>query len=325
MVTRRERFEPERPPFRHRYATRLNSFGPPNEAIRSLEQVAAIPGITAVEFNFPEHADAATGAAFLAQVRALGLQPSAMNMRYDPRRFRHGAFTNPDPSPREEALALTRAAVDLCAAEGVPHLILWMGPDGFDYPFTVDYAQLWQLEIDGFREIAQRQPGVLVSVEYKPNDPRRLSLIRAMGEALLAVREVDLPNFGVTFDLCHGLMTGESPAAAVSLALQSGRLFGLHLNDGYGSADDGLMIGSVHGDLTLELLLVLRQHDFRGTIYFDTFPERIDAATECALNIAAVEELERVLDRIDLAALRAAQGAQDSAAAARIVREARGA
>jgi xylose isomerase len=245
-----------------------------------------------------------------------------MNLRFDPCEFRLGAFTNPDQRLRNHALAIVREAVDLAAAMEIPHVILWMGPDGFDYPFQVDYAQLWQWEIDGFRDIASRQPKVLVSVEYKPSDPRRNSLIRSMGESMLAVHEVDLPNFGATLDFCHSLMAGEIPAAAASLALREGKLFGLHLNDGYGPADDGLMVGSVHFPQTLELLWTLRRFAYQGTIYFDTFPERIDPAIECAANIAEVERMERILDRLPEDELRSAQANQDARAATALIRAA---
>ena len=298
--------------FRWRYATRLNSFRVGNDARATLDRVARIDGLTAVELNFPEHFVNVDDVELLEAARAFGLEVTALNLRYDPKVFSLGAFTNPDPAIRAQAIAETAAAVDLAAATGIGHLILWMGPDGFDYPFQTEYARLWEMEISGFREVARRQPGVRVSVEYKPSDPRRTSLIRSMGESMLAVLAVDLPNFGVTLDFCHSLMAGESPAAAATLALQANRLFGLHLNDGYGPADDGLMVGSVHPQQTLELLWTVRRHGFRGPIYFDTFPERIDPVAECAANIAQVERMERTLDRIDAGELSEAQANQDA-------------
>jgi xylose isomerase len=305
--------------FRHRYATRLNSFGASADLMKALRAVAAVPGISAAELNFPEHV---AGREQVEAARSVGLEVTALNLRYDPRAFRLGAFTNPDPGLRGRAIDLTNDAVDLAAASGIPHVILWMGMDGFDYPFQADYADLWAMEIDGFRDVAQRRPDVRVSVEYKPSDPRRVSLIRSMSDSLLVVREVNAPNFGVTLDFCHSLMAGESPAAAAAQAIRERRLFGLHLNDGYGPADDGLMVGSVHQAQTLELLWTLRRGGFDGTIYFDTFPERLDPAAECAANIAEVERLEAILDRVDAEQLRAAQREQDALAATALIRAA---
>ena len=61
--------------------------------------------------------------------------------------------------------------------------------------FRSDYRAMWDMEIDGFRQVAKHNPDVRVSVEYKPNDPRRTSLIRSMSDSLLAVNEVGLAEF----------------------------------------------------------------------------------------------------------------------------------
>jgi xylose isomerase len=198
-------------------------------------------------------------------------------------------------------------------------MILWMGPDGYDYPFQVNYRAMWDMEIDGFRQVAKRNPNVRVSVEYKPSDPRRTSLIRSMSDSLLAVHDVGLANFGVTLDFCHALMAGEQPAAAASLALRAGKLFGVHLNDGNGPADDGLMVGSIHPWHTLELLAELRAGGFSGTLYFDTFPDRVDPARECAANVKTVQRMLRLLDRVPLEKLRQAQAEQDAVTATRLM------
>ncbi|MCC6793047.1 MAG: sugar phosphate isomerase/epimerase [Thermomicrobiales bacterium] len=306
----------------YRFATRLNSFRREGSGatgvLSALRAVAAVPGVSAVELNFPQHVSNAERSPILA-ARAFGLDVTAINLRFDGPDFAHGAFTHPSEMNRRRAIDLCTAAVDLAESNEIPHVILWMGPDGYDYPFQVDYAQLWEWEIAGFREVADRDQNVKVSVEYKPSDPRRISLIRSMADSLLAVSEVDRPNFGVTLDFCHALMAGEQPAASAALALRQNRLFGVHLNDGYGPSDDGMMVGSVHLWQTLELLLVLRQHSFVGTIYFDTFPERVDPAAECAANIEQVRRLERLLDCLDVPALRKAQARQDSIGATRLL------
>ena len=224
-----------------------------------------------------------------------GLTLTALSLRFEGPDFADGAFTSPRAETRERAIRLAQDAVELAARLAVPHVDLWMAYDGFDYPFQVDYDRLWADEVDGFRRVAAHDPAIRISVEYKPLEPRRTALIRGMGEALLAVRDVGLPNFGVQIDFCHSLMAREQPAMAAALALREGRLFGVHLNDGYGQADDGLLVGSVHPWQTLELLATLRRHDYRGTIYFDTFPVREDPAAESAANVARVRALEAVL------------------------------
>ena len=302
-------------PHKRRYASRLNSFriGPKGERRSvpdALSLMSTVPGLTATELNYPQHVSLADDGA-ITQSRALGLDVTALNMRYDPPTFAQGAFTHPDSSVREAAVRLTIDAVDLAARHGIPHVIVWPGPDGVDLPFQAGYDELWSHQVAGLRASARRNPSVQVSIEYKPSDPRRVSLVANMGEALLCAADTGESNVGVTLDLCHGLMAGELPAKAAALALRRGKLFGLHLNDGYGPADDGLMVGAVHGEQLRELLWTLRVHGWDGTVYFDTFPTNLDPIAEAAMNIAAIDRIEHDLDGLDADALRAAQSAQD--------------
>ena len=304
-------------PDRYRFATRLNSFrdrGVDHEAPLPdlLRTVARIPGLTAVELNYPQHVQGTTAAALSDALAETGLALTALSLRFEGPGFADGAFTSPRAGTRASAIRLAQDAVEVAARLAVPHVDLWMAYDGFDYPFQVDYDRLWADEVDGFRAVAAHDPAIQISVEYKPLEPRRTALIRGMGEALLAARDVDLPNFGVQIDFCHSLMAREKPALAASLALREGRLFGVHLNDGYGQGDDGLLVGSVHPWQTLELLAALRRYDYRGTIYFDTFPVREDPAAESAANVTRVRTLEAILDRLDGGRLAELQASHDA-------------
>lgn len=309
-----------------RFATRLNSFRTGRMAGTSvpdaIRAVANVEGIGAIELNYPQHFGADGTTEVLDQARDAGLEITALNLRYDGPGFTLGAFTHPQETQREAAIALSIAAVEVAARHRIRHVILWMGPDGFDVPFQADYARLWDMEVDGFRRVAAHNPEIRISVEAKPADPRRVSLIRSISDSLLAAREVDLANFGVTLDWCHVLMAGEHPAAAAAQAIRAGKLFGVHLNDGHGPADDGLPVGTLHVMPLLELLLVLRRGRFDGTIYFDTFPDRVDPAAECAANVRMVRRLQRVIDRVSEAELVKLQAAQDAIGATRLVQDA---
>ena len=311
---------------RYRFATRLNSFrdrspDPGATTVDLLRTVARVPGLTAVELNYPQHLHGTTESSLIETLAETELTLTALSLRFEAPDFADGAFTSPRPETRQRAIRLAQDAVELAARLAVPHVDLWMAYDGFEYPFQVDYDRLWADEIDGFRRVAAHDPAIRVSVEYKPIDPRRTALIRGMGEALLAAHDVALPNFGVQIDFCHSLMAREQPAMAAALALREGRLFGVHLNDGYGQADDGLLVGTVHPWQTLELLATLRRHDYRGTIYFDTFPVREDPAAESAANVARVRALEAILDRLDADQLAELQSRHDALAVQALLHE----
>ena len=117
---------------------------------------------------------------------------------------------------------------------------------------------------------------------------------------LLAIRDIDRPNLGVTLDFAHVLYADEMPAYAAALVARYSRLLGVHLNDGYAKRDDGLMVASVHPLQTIELLYTLDRTGYGGAIYFDTFPDTtgLDPNAECAANIDAVAALRRVVERL---------------------------
>ena len=319
-----------------RFATRLNSFASRPDAfwpkgqgkpspLQMAERAASAQGLTDVDLNFPDHLGPdprATGNA----IRDLGLTVNGLAMRYysNPA-FKIGAFTNPDPAVRREAIDLTKRGIDAGREAGCSLMTLWLGQDGFDYAFQADYAKLWADEIDGIREVALHDPECLVSIEYKPNEPRSYSLMPDCATTLLALKEIELPNLGVTLDFAHVLYADEQPAFAAALIARHSRILGLHLNDGYAKRDDGLMVGAVHSIQTIELLRQVRKDGFRGPIYFDTFPDLtgLDPVQECEANIATVKAMLGIVDTLDGSnELSAAIARQDAVATQNLVRQA---
>jgi sugar phosphate isomerase/epimerase len=319
-----------------RFATRLNSFGSAPHlfwsdlsgkptTLQMVERAATAQGLTDLDLNFPDHVGGEPRA-IAQRVGDLGLSINGLAMRYytNPA-FKLGAFTNPDPAVRREAIELTKRGVDAARAMGADLLTVWLGQDGFDYNFQLDYAEAWDLEVAGIREVALHDPNCRISIEYKPDEPRAHSLLRDAATTLLAIAEAGAPNLGVTIDFAHALYAGEQPAYAAHLIKRRSRLLGVHLNDGYAKRDDGLMVGSVHLRSTLELLRQIRRDGYDGAIFFDTFPDAsgLDPVAECEANIATVNRLLAVADRLDADnRLGLAQQRQDGVASQRIVNEA---
>ncbi len=288
----------------NRFATRINSFasgaaaywpsltGKPSLA-QLVQRAASVDGLTELDLNYPDHIGDASMQ--VGQTAAdCGLQISGLAMRYysNPG-FKRGAFTNPDRAVRREAIDLTKRGIDAARAMGAPMMTLWLGQDGYDYAFQCDYPALWADEIDGIAEVAAHDPDCLISLEYKPNEPRSYAVLPDAATTLLAIREVGAANLGVTLDFAHALYADEQPAFAAALILRHSRLLGLHLNDGYAKRDDGLMVGAVHDQATLELLREVQRGGFDGAIYFDTFPDAsgLDPVAECAANIRTVRRM----------------------------------
>jgi L-rhamnose isomerase len=319
-----------------RFATRLNSFasgaavywpGQPHKP--SLHQMvtraATVSGLTDVDLNYPDHAGGDLGQTG-KMIADSGLRVNGLAMRYytNPA-FKLGAFTNPDPAVRREAIDLTKRGIDATRSLGSNLMTLWLGQDGFDYGFQCDYNAMWEMEVSGIADVAAHDPDCLISIEYKPNEPRAYSLLPDAATTLLAIADAGAPNLGVTLDFAHALYANEQPANAAAQIIRRSRLLGLHLNDGYAKRDDGLMVASVHAQATLELLREVAHAGFDGAIYFDTFPDAtgMDPVQECAANIRTVKRMLATITRLDRDnRLGEAQRNQDAVTAQDIVQSA---
>ncbi len=315
------------------YAARLNAFkigadaywpGKNRITVTDLiTRAATVPGLDAADFNYPDHFEDDTPKELGAHLDDIGVRLNGLAMRYytNPG-FKLGAFTNPEPKIRRDAIDLTKRGIDAVAEMGGSLMTLWLGQDGFDYSFQANYSRLWDETIDALAEVCDHNRAVDISLEYKPNEPRSYSLMPDVGANLLALKELGRDNTGVTLDFAHVLYADEMPAHAAAMIDRYSRLLGVHLNDGYGKRDDGLMIGSVHPVQTVELFVELARIGYDSTIYFDTFPDLsgLDPCEETRTNIETVEKLRatatRLLQRPDLVD---AVARQDAPIAQRIV------
>lgn len=314
---------------RARYAARLNAFklaadmpakpGP-------LDLIAAagrVGGLDAADLNYPDHAVGLSALDLRSALSDAGLHLNGLAMRYytNPG-YRLGAFTHPDAAVRRAAIDETKRGLDLLAELGGKIMTLWMGQDGFDYAFQVNYAAVWDATISAMAEVAAHNPDLDIAIEYKPNEPRSYALMPDVGTTLLAVKEIGQPNVGVTLDFAHVLYADEMPAHTAALIARHARLLGVHLNDGYGKRDDGLMVGTVHPIQTVELFVELERIGYDGVIYFDTFPDHggLDPIEEARTNIRLVERLREIAKDLALDPnLGTALARQDAAITQRIV------
>jgi xylose isomerase len=296
----------------YEYAARLNSFRVNEKqywqghngkitTLEVLDRAASVSGLNAVDLNYPDHLEGLTEPEVMEKLSSLNVRLNGYAMRYytDPG-FKLGAFTHPDETVRRAAIDITKRGLDSLARADGSLMTLWMGQDGFDYSFQVDYGRIWDQTIAAIREVADHNTAIDISIEYKPNEPRSFSLMPDVATTLLAIKEIDRPNLGVTLDFAHVLYADEMPAHAASLVARHSRLLGIHLNDGYGKRDDGLMAGSVHPIQTIELLYELDRIGYDGAIYFDTFPDTtgLDPVAECSTNISTVNAMRRIVDKL---------------------------
>ena len=316
----------------HRFAARLNAFkigsetywpGKNSVTTADLLARAATAGVNAADLNYPDHFIDDSPADLLKVLGDNGMVLNGIAMRYytDPG-YKLGAFTHPNAVVSRAAIDETKRGLDVLAEMGGNLMTLWMGQDGFDYSFQMDYERAWANTIDAMIEVADHNPAIDIALEYKPNEPRAFALMPDVATTLLAIKEIARDNTGVTLDFAHVLYADEMPAFAAALIARHSRILGVHLNDGYGKWDNGLMVGAVHPIQTIELLVELERSGYKGAIYFDTFPDHsgLDPVSEAKTNIEILKRLRATAVKlIDNGELQSAIGQQDAPKAMRIV------
>jgi len=237
------------------------------------------------------------------------------------RKYKLGSISHSDSRIRQDAIDICRKSIDMAAELDCPAVVLWLGSDGYDYSFQIDYRDHWRSLQDSISEIARYNSKMKVCIEYKLKEPRKYMSIGAVGKALLLAKACG-DNVGCVIDFGHALMAKEKPAESAVLLQMNGKLFNVHMNDAYGDWDDDLIAVSVHLQESIEFMFYLGEMGYDGWIGLDIFPFRMDGKKAADLCIRNLRSVENILDRIDRKELRVAMQSLDAANSQLIVRDA---
>lgn len=275
-------------------------------------------GLTYVDLNYPEHVNGKSPDEMkrLLSKHHLQLNGVALRFRSD---FINGELGNANPEIAARALQLCKDAADYCRAVGGSIVTIWLGFDGFDYSFQINYRKVWAQLVKAYQEVCDYAPDLKISIEYKPYEERAYAFVDSMGVTGMLLSEVNRSNIGTTLDYCHMLMKHENPAFAADIFGSRGQLYGIHANDGYGVADDGLMIGTASPFKMLELLYYLKKYDYQGVIYFDTFPVIEPAVEEAERNVEIITYMEKLIDNLGLDYIQSIIDKNDAIAASKLM------
>jgi xylose isomerase len=307
---------------RLKLATRINSILPTvnNDILLAIESISKIDGITSVDLNYPEHFENHSLQEIQTTLSNAGLEVNGLALRFRSQ-FINGELGNKNSSISMEAFQLCCEAADICRSLDGKVLTIWLGYDGFDYPFQVNYLESWNQIKEYFCKLADYAPDLKISIEYKPFQPRAYSLIDSVGLSLLMVNEIGRPNVGVTLDYCHMLMKHENPGFGLTLVAKQDKLYGVHINDGYGLNDDGLMVGTSSFLQTLEFIYYLKKFNYQDAIYFDTFPVRENPTEEIKQNVKLINKIFYLVDQIGLERIEQIIEENDGVAATQLLLE----
>ena len=319
-------------------ATRFNAGGykPELTGISTVQKVrTAVEGlgdlIDDYEFHYPQELSPENLGEVRDALDGHGIYCVASGLHLNPR-FGKGAFVSPDDAVREDALRLTREAIDLAGETGA-QMIIWPGIEGYNYPFQTPYKESWARFVDGVGQSAQyaKERGVTVFLEHKNSEPAMKILMRNIGMTLHVIhslRREGIENVTVNMDWQHLLMNGESLAEYAAMLAAEGLLGHQHANDGWGTFDDDNMVGTIRFMETLELAVELRRCGYGAggeRLGFDLYPYTEDAVGAVRRSVLQWRFIDGIAARIDDAALRAAQQEKDAVRAYELVYAAMGA
>jgi L-rhamnose isomerase len=303
--------------FVDRYAT--DAYGPEVDTLEAIRRAGDVGDLEVLDVNYPFSDPDITVEEVGSAMEAAGLRTWCITPHIYTRDFTGGAFTNADPAVRRRALELCERGVDAAKRLGASTVKLWPGQDGFDYPFQANYRDLWRLELDGVRAVAEMDPDVRVAIEYKFKEPRTHMSFSTAARTLLGIQTIGRDDIGIVVDLGHSIFAKETPADVLSLIHDHGRLYTIEVNDNWREWDDDMTVGSVHLIETLEFFQEVRRIGWDQPILLDQFPFREDPVQAARESIRTMRQIDAALDRLDAGALAEAQERQDALAAQRIV------
>jgi sugar phosphate isomerase/epimerase len=243
---------------------------------QQMEGLAKIRGLSGVPVWYPSPL-AADVPKLLKMMKQVNLKVATVSPdTYTSAHWKDGTLASRDPKIRNEMIRLIKDSMDFCHDVDGSDVLVWLGHDGYDYPFEDNYQTRWEFIVESLKEITSYRSDINVTVEYKTKEPRTHQYISTVSASLLLCQEINLPNFGVVLDLGHSLFAGENPAESVALLDRYKRLYHVHLNDNYRSWDDDLLLGSVHFWETLEFFYWLNKVGYDGWYTIDIWPTRLD-------------------------------------------------
>lgn len=264
----------------------------------AIKKAVRIEGIKAVEFISTDFDDTSP-----EKVNSLlednNLQAVGILVNTFSRKFKFGSLSAQDKRLHEEAVKEVQRTIEASNTLGCNNITLWLGSDGFDYPFQADYKKQWDTLLETIDDLAERFSGKNFALEYKLKEPRKYLFVSSAMKSLWIANKLKKDNVGVLVDFGHALMSKENPAEVICILTDEGKLFGIHFNDAYREWDDDLVAGSVNLWDTLEFIYYLDKLNYDGWLSFDIFPFRMDASRAVQLCIKNTENLIKMAEKID--------------------------
>jgi xylose isomerase len=275
---------------------RFHEYQPDQGLHELLVMAQQVDGMDGIEIVYPSHF--ANLEETVKIIKDSGIAISALNLNVKGhKKWQTGSFTAPDPTVRREAISELKTALDLAAELGTDMVSCCPLIDGHNYCFEVDYLNQWQWLEEGLKEGANHRSDIKLSLEYKMSESRNFNILADAGRALYLCERIGLSHVGITLDLGHALIAGETPAEVLCTVAQAGRLFYVHFNDNDRFWDWDMLPGAVNFWDMIEVMFYLDRLDWEGWLSYDVVTRNGEIVESMTASIEIVKAALALVDK----------------------------
>ena len=260
--------------------------------------IAQVKGAKGVEIVYPYDLEDLGGVKEALEKHELGVAAVNVNIKAEPE-FVSGSSSVISKQLRDKAIQFICGALDVAAELGADKVTCCPLSDGYDYLFQVNYQEAWNNMVSTFKEGARHRKDIRLFLEYKASEPRVQCFLDTAAKTLCMISDIDEPNLGITIDVGHALLVGETPAESLCLAHSSEIPYYIHINDNNRRWDWDLIPGTRNFWDYLELFFYMKEFDYNGWVTSDMSPMRVDPIGAFERTIATTEKVIEIVNRLD--------------------------
>ena len=260
--------------------------------------IAQVKGAKGVEIVYPYDLEDLGGVKEALKKHELGVAAVNVNIKAEPE-FVSGSSSVISKQLRDKAIQFICGAMDVAVELGADKVTCCPLSDGYDYLFQVNYQEAWNNMVSTFKEGASHRKDIRLFLEYKGSEPRVQCFLDTAAKTLRMIRDIDEPNLGLTMDVGHALLVGETPAESLCLAHSGGIPYYIHINDNNRRWDWDLIPGTRNFWDYLELFFYLKEFNYEGWVTSDMSPMRVDPVRAFERTIATTEKVIEIVNRLD--------------------------
>ena len=260
--------------------------------------VAKVKGAKGVEIVYPYELQDLDVIKKALKKYHLGVAAVNVNIKGEPE-FVKGSSSVNSKKLRNKAIQFLCEGMDVAKKLGTDKVTCCPLSDGYDYLFQVDYQQAWKNMVSTFKEGARHRKDIALFLEYKGSETRVNCYLDTAAKTICMIRDINEPNLGITIDVGHSLMVGETVAESVCLAQSHGIPFYIHINDNNRKWDWDLIPATRNLWDYLEMFLYLKKFNYKGWVTSDMSPVRLDPVEAFSRTIETTERMIQLAKRLD--------------------------